>query len=396
MKEFLKRRTDLSNGENIAYILAMSVFLPYYITILAIAVTGFYVLFNSKARKAVYHTTGAFLVPLFAVFTAVTAIVYKNYLGLAASVLFYFILTLGLYLRAVMTREIYERSLNICCVSSLFAVLVCFIEKLMHFSDIWYRCCGDIFKIPNFTFYGHPNFLGAIMASVIIICAYKVIVIKENKKYYYAIALLAAVVIFFTESMFAWIEVFIGLSILLLLARRHQLLGILFILTAFAAVLLYTMPEIFPRTAHIDSSFNSRVIIWDLSIKSIKENIWFGRGFFTYYQISLATPGAYIAKHAHNIVFEFLLSFGIIGSVMLFAMMFIIFQKVVLCKNFLRKSGITYLILSVTAAVLIHSITDMTMIWMQTFLLYCLILSGVGAEEQIMYRIFKTKKETNG
>ncbi|MBQ0083555.1 MAG: O-antigen ligase family protein [Clostridiales bacterium] len=388
MKKFLKRRTDLSNEENIIYIAAVSVFLPFQITILSIVVLGLYVLLNKKTRALAISVTGWFLPPVFTLFSSCVALAYKNYLGFAASLGFFLIVTLERFFRAIMNRELFERTLNLCCVTSLFAVLVTIIEKLIHFSDIWYRCSGDLFDNQALSFYGHANYLGSIMAASILICAYKVVVIKESKKYYYLIAIANATAMLLTESMFAWIEVFIGLSILLLLARRHQLLGILFIVTAFGGFLLYTVPEIFPRTAHIDGTFNSRVEIWDLAITAIKENFLVGKGFFSFKMIRPEHV------HTHNILFDFLLNFGILGSIMLFAMLFIICQKLVLCKNFLRKSGVTYLILSLSCAVLIHSITDMTVFWLQTALLYSVVLSGLGAEEQVLYKIFKNKKQT--
>lgn len=393
MKDFLKRRADISNAENIVYISTASVFLSFHITALVIAVLGVYVLLSRKKRELAFSVTGSFLVPVFAIYTSCVALANKNYLGFGASIAFFLIITLAHYFRAVMTREIFERMLNLCCLSSLFGVLIVFIEKLLHFTDIWYRCCGDLFGNQILSFYGHPNYLGALMAASVLICAYKVVVIKERKKYYYFIAILNAVTILLTESMFAWIEIFIGLSILLLLARRHLLLGILFIVTAFGGFILYMMPEIFPRTAHIDSTFNSRVEIWDLTLNAIKENIFVGRGFFAYNPLSKATPGSFVGVHAHNIFLDFLLDFGIIGSIIIFAMVFIVCQKLVLCKNFLRKSGVTYLILSIACAVIIHSITDMIVFWFQTAMMYSLILSGLGAEEQVLHKIFQNKKK---
>lgn len=385
-KEFIKLRTDLSNAENIVYIAAAAPFLPFQLTIPVVAILSFYVLFNKDYRYLAFSVSGSFLIPIFVLFTLSVALAYKNYLGCAASIAFFFMIMLEHFMRAVMTREIYERALNICCLSSLFAAFVAIIEKLIHFNDIWYRCSGNFFSNQLLSFYSHPNYLGALMAISLLICAYKVIVKKEKKRYYYFIAFLNAAAILLTASMFALIEVFIGLSMLLLLARRHQLLGVLFIVTAFAAFILYTNPQIFPRTAHIDSTFNSRVLIWDTAIKAIKQSIWTGRGFFAFGMIMPEHP------HTHNLLFEFLLDFGIIGSAILLAIMFIVCQKIVICKNFLRKSKITLLILAVFCAVLIHSITDITVFWLQTGLLYAFILSGIGAEEQVLYRIFKKKK----
>ena len=389
------RRADLSVDENVVFLSVISIFLPYYLTILTIAFLGFYVLFKTDIKKTVFSHMGSWLVPLFSVVTLITAICYKNTLGFFCSLLFFVLFILSFYLRTIMTNELFEKALDLVCVTSVFASAVVLLEKLIYISANYHRCCGDFFNNYYFSFYFHPNYLGSLMAAVILVCAYKVVVKKNDKKYYYAIAALSAMTVFFTESMFAWIEVLVGLFILLLLARRHQLLSILFIMVAFAAALLYTAPELFekilPRIIHADGTFDNRVLIWDFTIDAIRKTPLFGRGFFTYYQVSAGNPSAYQTTHAHNIFLEPLLSFGIIGSLILFAMIFILFYRVVLCKNLLRKSQITILIFSITAAILIHSIIDMTMLWVQTAMLYCIIMGGIGADEQKIKSIFKDR-----
>ena len=395
MKEFIKTHINLSVNENVVFLAVISIFLPYYLTILTIAVLGFYVLFKTDVRNTVFSHMGAWLVPIFSGFTLITAFCYKNVLGIFCSLLFFVLFILSFYLRTIMTNELFEKALDLICVSSIFTGVTVLFERLIFAGNPNHRCFGNFFGNLYFSFYFHPNFLGSLMAAVILVCAYKVVVKRNDKKYYYAIAILAATTIFFTESMFAWIEVLVGLSILLLLARRHQLLGILLIMVAFAGAVLYTAPEIFekiiPRIAHADDTFTNRVLIWDFTIEEIKQNFLFGRGFFSLFQLSGIKNPPYPAVHAHNIFLEPLLSFGVIGSLLLFSMIFILFYRVVLCKNLLRKSHVTTLIFSITAAILIHSIVDMTMLWMQTSLLYCIVMAGIGGDEQKIKRIFKDR-----
>lgn len=395
MSNKILRRADLSVHENVVFLSVVSIFLPYYVTIIIVTYLGFYVLFKTDVKETVFAHLGSWLVPVFSAVTLITAICYKNILGFFCSLLFFILFILSFYLRTIITTELFEKALDLMCVCSVFASAVVILEKIIYINAYYHRCCGDFFNNYYFSFYFHPNYLGSLMAAVILVCAYKVVVKRNDKKYYYAIAVLAAITVFLTESMFAWIEVLVGLSILLLLARRHQLLSILLIMVAFAAVLLYTAPDIFekfvPRIMYAGETFSNRILIWDFAIKSIKKAPLFGRGFFTYYQLSLADPSSFQTTHAHNIFLEPLLSFGIIGSLILFAMIFILFYRVVLCKNLLRKSHITTLIFSVTAAILIHSIIDMTMLWVQTALLYCIIMGGIGADERKIKGIFKDR-----
>ena len=395
MIKLLKKRTDLSNDNNIVCLSALSVFLPYYLTGIAILILSIYILLKKRPLDTVFNHTAAFLFPIFSVYTLIVALVNKNYMGAGCSILFFLICVIGYYIRWVMNRDLFEKVLDLICVTSVFTSIVVIVERLIYLKAGTHRCFGDFFNNMYSSIYFHPNYLGSIMAAVILICAYKVVIKKTEKKYYFIIATFAAICMFCTESMFAWIEVFAGLSILLLLARRHQLLGIMFITIAFAGAVLYAVPEIFPRIADADGTFDNRVLIWDLTVNAIRQSPFWGFGFFAYYQVSLNTPGAYVTTHAHNIFLEPLLSFGIIGSLILFALVFVFFHRVVLCKNFMRKSGIPCLALSLTAAILIHSITDMTMLWIQTALLYFVVMGGIGADEQVMFKIFKKHKNIN-
>ena len=233
MRNFLRRYTNLSIDENVVFLSAISVFLPYYLSIIIIAVLSFYIIFKTDFRSTVFGHIGSILIPIFSVYTAITAIVYKNILGIACSALFFVLFILGYYLRSIMTTELFEGALDLICVSSIFASCLIILEKIIFWNSSWHRCFGDFFNNFYFSMYFHPNYLGSIMAAVILICAYKVVLHRTDKKYYYAIAVLAATAMFLTESMFAWIEVLVGLSILLFIARRHQLLSILLIFVAF-------------------------------------------------------------------------------------------------------------------------------------------------------------------
>ncbi len=398
MKETLKRYLDLSHEENIVYLTAACVFLPYYISCIVMAVMFFYILFRTDLKCTVFGHPGAFLIPIFSLLTLITAIIYGNWLGILCSLAFLAIMTIGFYIRTVMTEEIYEKALDLCCVFSAFTAVLIIIERLIflfdeHIFEIYpslteYRCFGNFFGNMYFSFYFNPNYLGSILAAVILICAYKIIGKKTDKKRYFIFAFFAAVAMFLTESMFAWIVVFIGLFMLLMLSGKHKLLGILCIAAVCGCFILLIIPEIFPRIAHIGGTTNNRVKIWELTVQAMPDSLWFGKGFFTYFTVATSTPGAYFTTHAHNIFLEPLLSFGIIGSLMLFISVFILFQKIIFCKNYLRKSGITNLILALISGILIHSIVDMTMLWVQTGLLYCVIVGGLGAEEKRFQRIF--------
>ena len=104
----------------------------------------------------------------------------------------------------------------------------------------------------------------------------------------------------------------------------------------------------------------------------------------TYFNIFKNYPGSYPTTHSHNIFLEPILSFGIIGTVILLVYLLYFYKRVITCHNAQNQIKITALILSLTCAILIHGTTDLTFMWIQTGLLYCLIMGGLGVEERML------------
>ena len=127
------------------------------------------------------------------------------------------------------------------------------------------------------------------------------------------------------------------------------------------------------------------MLVWQGAITNIDDCMIFGKGFFTY---RLFTDVPYPAPHTHNFVLECLISFGIVGSCILSLYFFLYYRVVFLCNQLLRKSSINILILALSAGVLIHLTTDITVLWAQTGLFYAIILAGIGADERKL-QLFK-------
>lgn len=401
MKEFLKTHFDLSRDENIVCLSAVCVFLPYYISAVLLTVIVGYVLIKKNIKEEIFCHSGSLLIPIFCSITFVVATCYKNYFGMMVSVIVLLIFVLGFYIRTVMTGELFEKALSTLCNASVVASAVIIIEKIIHiivFKNPTHRCFGDLFKNKFLSFYFNPNYLASMMAAIVIICAYKVITKNGNKAYYYLAAALAMITIYFGGSMFTWAEVFFALAVYLFVGNHRKPLGVLFAVCAAAGLAISLIPSLMPRLAAADIAWNSRLMIWNLSLDSIPDSFIFGRGFYSYRLISYApeyfgVAGYYPAFHSHNLFVEFLLSFGIIGTLIFFAFMFVFFQKVFISRQLLKKSQISILIIAVMAGVLMHSILDMTMLWIQPMMLYCTIFGGIGADEKVISGIFGNKKK---
>ena len=103
-----------------------------------------------------------------------------------------------------------------------------------------------------------------------------------------------------------------------------------------------------------------------------------------YYHIYANYPGSYATTHCHNLLLDLLLNFGVVGTV--FPIWFIVgyVKRAICCRNAQTKLQQTSLILAALAALVVHATVDLTFLWIQTGLLYCLILGGIGGEERLL------------
>ncbi len=354
----------------ICFLSVVACFSHHKITPLIIYGCGIFIAVFPKTQKEIFKYKSSYFALAFLILSIFAAYFNNNTKGLSLSFLFLMITIIGVYLRRKMTKELFEWALNLVCAFCIVVFVGCVISKITHLSLPSYR--------TTLWFY-NSNYLGSILAGCILVCAYKIATKKGKDIIYYLIALGCGICMYFTGSMFAFLEVFIGVSVLLSLTGKHRMLKWFLALCVFGMLFLYLVPEIFPRLNESNITTDNRILIWQDTIDHIPDNFLFGKGFFTYRTL---TNVRYLTSHAHNLILELLLSFGIVGTLLVSICFVLYFRTLIICNRLLRKNHINALIMAIGAAVLLHATTDMTMIWSQTAIFYAFIMSGLGAEEK--------------
>ncbi len=365
--------------ERLLYLLFFSVFLPYYLTAAALIAGAVYVLVCGRGKQ-VFAKNGGIWILLFIAYSIIVALFSGNFIGVACSVGLLLLIYIALYARRYLTPTTFERALNLCCVLGPITGILCFVEYFYHL----FTTTSPTEEFRCELYYFNSNYLATVLGTVIIICAYKVVMRKGNPIPYFFAAALTALGAYLSGSMFVWIEVFIGCAVLLMVSRQNQLLSILFLLAGTGVIILYFIPGLIPRIEHAEGTTNNRIMIWKVCLDSIKNNPVFGKGFLTYFHIKGDYAGSYNSTHAHNILMELILSFGIVGTIPIAIYFITYFKRVFLCHKAQSKYHASILILSLTAAQFAHGIIDLTFMWVQTGLLFCLVMGGIGIEERLL------------
>jgi len=374
----IKRRMELAlTGENIITYTAASIFLPYILTAITLAFITIYIIANKQTRQLVFIHKGCSMLKLFFIYILVIPFMYRNWLGIAVGLGMILAFTLGLYLRSVMTRDLYERILTMICTLSLTSAAYAITEAIANFLFD----AGHSHRISSV--FSHPNYFGTIVGTVIIICAYKLLTNQQNKWFYYMVIGFNVISMYLCKSMFVFVEVFIGVVILLVIQKKHKLL-ILWLSSAVlgAFLVLVVGVNLIPRLYDVTVTVSLRQKIWQLAWGQIKQSPLFGHGFMSFSYLFNTAYHNRLIPHSHSIYLDMLLNFGIVGS-MLFLWYFAKYYISVITTCFKKNNIIVgSLILAVTGAALVHGATDLTLLWIQTLPLFLVILAGQGSEEK--------------
>lgn len=368
-----KVKSALKNPENLIYLAFISVFLHFVITTLTIIVMAVGILANNKTRRQAFSFKGKGWFIIFTVYTVMTALHFRNLIGLCCSVGFFFILVISYYVRANITEAAFSRCLDICCFAAIPLCVATVIETVLNSNVSGYTC-----KLWFF----NENYFCSILAAIVIICAYNATSHNGPVLKYYVCAVFAVIAMYLGASMFAFVEVFVGIMVVLVLKKKHRLIAAALFVLVLGMIVLFAVPDIFPRLSEINITSQRRVRIWNEAMPFIKENLLWGRGFLSFYQYAGLNPSIYHTTHTHNFAIESLLSFGLIGTILLVLFLWSYFEKLSECRALIRNNKATTLILTIATAVLVHTMTDLTLLWVQTGLLYALILGGLGIDER--------------
>lgn len=354
-----------------------SIFLPYILAGIVLVLLAIYVVLNKHTRNLMLSYKDSKIMILFLFIILIIPCLFRDGIGITIGVSvgvgMLLAVILGLFLGRVMTPVLYEKILTLICILSLISTSCAISEKfVISVFDESY----SINRISAMFF--HPNYFGTIIATVIIICAYKVLTNQGRKWFYYMIAFMNVISLYLCESMFAWIEIFVGVAVLLMILKKHRLLAIWFLALVVGAFTIFVLNiDFIPRLSDAEVTTKLRLKIWEFAVGQIKLSPFIGYGLMSYAYKSYCS--GQIISHAHSLYLDVFMNFGMIGT-FVFVWFLAKYYTSVFKVCFHEKTHmITSLILAVTAAALVHGLIDVTLMWIQTLPLFLIIISGFGA-----------------
>lgn len=380
MKQVFYKWTEIywkntTRNEKLALLLVASLFFTVYVTMAAALYIIADMAWHKRLGDVVRGGRYTLCLLLFCGISFIVSCVYANWEGMAIAVAMAIIFVVAAFLRLVMTRAFFEKLIDLCCDLSILCAVIAVAEMMIFLPmDPEYRAAS---------LFLNANYYATAVEMVILMAAYKLLRGKHGRRgiYYIGVIGLNLVGLFLSDCRTTILVLLVAIPVMMAMFHKFRELK-WYGLFAFACLVMFCLaPEIFPRVDELTVDFGKRFSIWETAIAGIREHPLFGQGGMTYSHI-FAALGGHKAPHAHNLLLDPLLNFGVVGIGFLLPYFVDIMKRAMKMYTEEIDKGRAFLIFTLAFATVVHGITDITIFWPQTFLLLAFVLSSVGIYER--------------
>ena len=358
------QRIRTTNRTGLVVILcAVSCFFHYIVTSIVLFAGLIFLLFSKHLfRDTFLHKRMILFVPL-SILLIVVPWIHHNFKGILAGVGIILIGMLFLLCCKRMTLSLFDTTLDACCIASYVTLLYAICEKIIFGWE--FRSTAGICN---------ANYYGTILEFTILICLYRMMRMRYQRLFYGVTLIMCSIGVFLCDSQSTWMAISVSVFLLFLLCKKKR--AILWGLGGCAILIIIALaiPGIMERVLAFPHRYDVRSYIWHDAMYAFLKYPIFGFGTMGYSALANALD-LYPATHAHNLYLDALLCYGIVGVSLCLFYVALYFKKVFI-KIRTRYCYVCSLAVSAIVAILVHGLTDHTVLWIQTGFLFGIILCG--------------------
>lgn len=386
---FIEKLKGLSSKELILLGIILSIFLPFYLFVVVLCLYIISLIFTGDMKSILQKMGEHPMLLLFLGYSTVISILAQNWMGLVASVGMFLFTIFFLHYQSILSHKFFRLILQFVLFGS---VLSTAFASLEHFQIV--KKFNYAFLSPNMqvwhqnraevTFF-NPNYYGIICCFCIMIAFYLFTTTKLNwLKVFCVIA--GFVNLFglnFTQNRTAFPAIIAG-AIIYLFTTIKNWKAFWLSIGVFAIGLSFLFSsDLGVRMGTLDSSMEERISIWDAGMALFKQNPFWGEGPLTYMH-SYPRIHAPYHEHAHSLYIDTILSYGIVGTILLVLSSV---APVRLMMDMSQESGkrpIIGLYLSFLTVVAVHGIFDLALFWIQSGFIFLLVMCSIPLEHRML------------
>ncbi|EGE88400.1 O-Antigen Polymerase family protein [Streptococcus pneumoniae GA04375] len=386
---FIEKLKGLSSKELILLGIILSIFLPFYLFVVVLCLYIISLIFTGDMKSILQKMGEHPMLLLFLSYSTVISILAQNWMGLVASVGMFLFTIFFLHYQSILSHKFFRLILQFVLFGS---VLSAAFASLEHFQIV--KKFNYAFLSPNMqvwhqnraevTFF-NPNYYGIICCFCIMIAFYLFTTTKLNwLKVFCVIA--GFVNLFglnFTQNRTAFPAIIAG-AIIYLFTTIKNWKAFWLSIGVFAIGLSFLFSsDLGVRMGTLDSSMEERISIWDAGMALFKQNPFWGEGPLTYMH-SYPRIHAPYHEHAHSLYIDTILSYGIVGTILLVLSSVAPVRLMMDMSQELGKRPIIGLYLSFLTVVAVHGIFDLALFWIQSGFIFLLVMCSIPLEHRML------------
>ncbi|WP_173274779.1 O-antigen ligase [Streptococcus sp. 68] len=386
---FIEKLRGLSSKELILLGIILSIFLPFYLFVVVFCLYIISLIFTGDMKSILQKMGEHPMLLLFLGYSTVISILAQNWMGLVASVGMFLFTVFFLHYQSILSHKFFRLILQLVLFGS---VLSAAFASLEHFQIV--KKFNYAFLSPNMqvwhqnraevTFF-NPNYYGIICCFCIMIAFYLFTTTKLNwlKVFCVFAGFVNLFGLNFTQNRTAFPAIIAG-AIIYLFTTIKNWKAFWLSIGVFAIGLSFLFSsDLGVRMGTLDSSMEERISIWDAGMALFKQNPFWGEGPLTYMH-SYPRINAPYHEHAHSLYIDTILSYGIVGTILLVLSSV---APVRLMMDMSQESGkrpIIGLYLSFLTVVAVHGIFDLALFWIQSGFIFLLVMCSIPLEHRTL------------
>lgn len=385
----IEKLKSLSKQEGLLLGVILSIFLPFYLFVIIFISYLLWLVYTGEMKGILKRLSQHPVLLFFIAYSTAISLLAQNVMGVVASVAMFLFAIFFYYYQAQLTPKFFRLTIEGVLASSVLAAVFAALEHFQIVKKFDYTFLSPRMQVwhqnrAEVAFF-NPNYYGIICCFCIMIGFYLISTTKLKwLRIFSMIAIFANLFgLNFTQNRTAFPAIIFGAIIYLFTTIKNWRAFWLSIGVFGVGLAFLFSSDLGVRMGTLDSSMEERVSIWNAGMALFKQNPFWGEGPLTYMH-SFPRIGAPYHEHAHSIYIDTILSYGVVGTVLLGIASATPVRMLIDMSQVPSKRPILGLYLSFLTVVAVHGIFDLALFWIQSSFIFLLVMCSLPLKHSMI------------
>ena len=385
----IEKLKSLSKQEGLLLGVILSIFLPFYLFVIIFISYLLWLVYTGEMKGILKRLSQHPILLFFIAYSTAISLLAQNVMGVVSSVAMFLFAIFFYYYQAQLTPKFFRLTIEGVLASSVLAAVFAALEHFQIIKKFDYTFLSPRMQVwhqnrAEVAFF-NPNYYGIICCFCIMIGFYLISTTKLRwLRIFSMIAIFANLFgLNFTQNRTAFPAIIFGAIIYLFTTIKNWRAFWLSIGVFGVGLAFLFSSDLGVRMGTLDSSMEERVSIWNAGMALFKQNPFWGEGPLTYMH-SFPRIGAPYHEHAHSIYIDTILSYGVVGTVLLGIASATPVRMLIDMSQVPSKRPILGLYLSFLTVVAVHGIFDLALFWIQSSFIFLLVMCSLPLKHSMI------------